>query len=380
MYHCLKTRLLQSEHYSSSESYNREITIDKNTHEEARFWIKNIQRFNGQSILKIFSVLSFFCKLASDASASGFGGFLQIPSDPMRDKINRVIHNCQNKQFRVGSVTTEQLRQGIDIWGTFTLDQSRKSSSWRELYASAELLEVVGSLLSGCIVPLYLDSQVTVMILGGDIPQYPGKFFGGSKKEELQELAIRIFNLTEKHNFGIQPIWIPREQNERADFNSHLNEYNHYDFSLKPEIFHWLDTMYGPHTIDRFASDDSTQLLHYNTKFYSKKASGLDAFMFNWGYDHNNYAFPPPALVGTALQYARDCQAKLTLVFLEWYSRPYMNILLPSTGNPFLIDKVYLGYSLDILEYRTMDAQSRVQHLPKGHIWAAQLDFRQSKV
>ncbi len=133
MYHCLKTRLLQSEHYSSSESYNREITIDKNTHEEARFWIKNIQRFNGQSILKIFSVLSFFCKLASDASASGFGGFLQIPSDPMRDKINRVIHNCQNKHFRIGSVTTEQLRQGIDIWGTFTLDQSRKSSSWREL-------------------------------------------------------------------------------------------------------------------------------------------------------------------------------------------------------------------------------------------------------
>jgi hypothetical protein len=57
-----------------------------------------------------------------------------------------------------------------------------------------------------------------------------------------------------------------------------------------------------------------------------------------------------------------------------------MNILLPSTGNPFLIDKVYLGYSLDILEYRTMDTQSRVQHLPKGHIWAAQVHFRQSKV
>ena len=37
MHHCLKTRLLQSEHYSSSESYNREITIDKNTYEDTRF-------------------------------------------------------------------------------------------------------------------------------------------------------------------------------------------------------------------------------------------------------------------------------------------------------------------------------------------------------
>ena len=210
------------------------------------------------------------------------------------------------QQFSAGSVTTNQLRQAIDIWGTFTLDQSRKSSSWRELYASAELLEVVGSLLTGCIVPLYLDSQVAVMNLGGDIPQYPGNFFGGSKKEELQELVIRIFDLTEKHNFGIHPIWIPREQNERADFNSHFNEYNHYDFSLKTEIFHWLDTMYGPHTIDRFASDDSTQLPYYNTKFYSKNASGLDEFMFNWGYDHDNYVFPPPDLVGIVLQYTRE--------------------------------------------------------------------------
>ena len=158
----------------------------------------------------------------------------------MRGKINRVMLNCKNKQLGVGSETADQLKQGIDIWGTFTLEQSRKSSSWRELYSSAELLEVVGSLLSGCMVPLYLDSQVVIMTLGGDIPQYPGEIFGGSKKENLQELVIRIFNLTEQHNFGIHPIWIPREQNERADSNSHLNEYNHYDCSLscKSEIFH----------------------------------------------------------------------------------------------------------------------------------------------
>ena len=71
MYNCLKTRLLQSERYSSSDSYNREITIDRNTREEAHFWIRNTQRFNGQSILKIFSVLVFSCKLASDPSDSG---------------------------------------------------------------------------------------------------------------------------------------------------------------------------------------------------------------------------------------------------------------------------------------------------------------------
>ena len=112
----------------------------------------------------------------------------------MREKINRVIFNCKNKQFGIGSVTTDQLKQGIDIWGTFTIEQSQESSSWRELYVSVELLEEVDSLLPGCIVPLYLDSQVT------------DKKFGGSKKEDLQELVIRIFNLAEKHNFGIHPM------------------------------------------------------------------------------------------------------------------------------------------------------------------------------
>ena len=98
--------------------------------------------------------------------------------------------------------------------------------------------------------------------------------------------------------------------------------------------------------------------------------------MSNWGYDHNNYVFPPPSLVGTVLQYTQEYQTKLTLVFLEWYSRTYMNTLFPQTGNPFLIDKVYLGYSSDILEYLTVDTQSREHHLPKGHIWSSQLDFR----
>ena len=86
--------------------------------------------------------------------------------------------------------------------------------------------------------------------------------------------------------------------------------------------------------------------------------------------------FPPPVLVGTVLQYTQEFQSKLTLVFLEWYSSPYMNTLFPQTGNPLLIDKVYLGYSLDILEYHTLDTQSRERHLPKGQIWVAKLDFR----
>ena len=130
-------------------------------------------------------------------------------------------------------------------------------------------------------VPIYLDSQVAVMVLGGSIPIYPHKNFGGSKTLELQDLVSWIYDSAEQHNFGIRAIWIPRTLNERSDFNSHWNEYNHYDFCLTREAFAQIEHRFGPHSIDRFASDISHQLPRYNTKYFSPRAEALDAFSLN---------------------------------------------------------------------------------------------------
>ena len=191
---------------------------------------------------------------------------------------------------------------------------------------------------SGIIVPVYLDSQVAVMVLGGQLPKYPHKVFGGSKKEDLQQLVSWIYDLAEKYDFGIHPLWVPRSLNERSDYNSHLNEYNHYDYSLKLGVFKQLELWYGPHTIDRFATDTSTQLKRYNTQYFSPHAEGLDAFTLNWGMGDNNYVFPPPLMVGRAIQHAKQCKASITLIYMEWFSRPYMNMLFPRYKNKYLCD------------------------------------------
>ena len=112
-----------------------------------------------------------------------------------------------------------------------------------------------------------------------------------------------IYDSAEQHNFGIRAIWIPRTLNERSDFNSHLNEYNHYDFCLTREAFAQIEHRFGPHSIDRFASDISSQLPRYNTKYFSPRAEVLDAFSLNWAGD-NNYLFPPPSLAGRAMYHA----------------------------------------------------------------------------
>jgi hypothetical protein len=107
------------------------------------------------------------------------------------------------------------------------------------------------------------------MDLGRTIPNYPQFFFGNSKTLELQDLVSWIYDSDEEYKFGIRAMWILRTLNDASDFNSHLNEYNHYEFCLTREAFAQLEQRFGPHSIDRFASDISYQLPRYNTKYFS---------------------------------------------------------------------------------------------------------------
>lgn len=372
MYACIQTRLLTGESCSKAESYDLLVFVNDDTKKELLYWVSNTKKVNGRAISTRISELSYHCFTSSDASATGYGGFLQIPLESTRIQVNKILQNI--KDLRI-NVTVNQAQQGLDVWGAFSLEQSLRSSSWRELYGTGKLFETFGPILSGITVPVYLDSQVAVMVLGGQLPMYPHKVFGGSKKEDLQKLVSWIYDLAEKYDFGIHPLWVPRSLNERSDYNSHLNEYTHYDYSLKLGVFKQLELWYGPHTIDRFATDTSTQLKRYNTQYFSPHAEGLDAFTLNWGMGDNNYVFPPPLMVGRAIQHAKQCKASITLIYMEWFSRPYMNMLFPRYENKYLCDWKRLGRSHDILEYRSSDADIRVTHLPKGDVCVARLNF-----
>ena len=108
--------------------------------------------------------------------------------------------------------TVSQAQQGLDIWGSFTPHQQINSSSWRELFGAGKLLETFGPILSGTVVPIYLDSQVAVVALGGTIPTYPNKVFGGSKTLELQDLVSWIHDSAEyfHHALNLDTSTYPR--------------------------------------------------------------------------------------------------------------------------------------------------------------------------
>jgi hypothetical protein len=138
------------------------------------------------------------------------------------------------------------------------------------------------------------------------------------------------------------------------------------ELTLTREAFVQVEQRFGPHSIDRFASDISYQLPRYNTKYFLPRAEALDAFSLNWAGD-KNYLFPPLSLVGHAMYHASVCGADITIVYMQWFSRTYMKSLRKYESEGKLLESIYLGHADRVLECRDSLScgERRYQHLPR---------------
>jgi len=153
----------------------------------------------------------------------------------------------------------------------------------------------------------------------------------GSKKSDLQAEALAIFSLCIQGTIRIEPEWLPREQNEIADYYSRIVDWD--DWMLNPAVFSWLDTLWGPHTIDRFANALNAQLERFNSRFWSLGSEVVDAFTCTWA-DENNWWCPPVHLIPRVIIHAQNTKAKGTLVVPQWLSSPLWPLLFPDGFNP----------------------------------------------
>ena len=85
----------------------------------------------------------------------------------------------------------------------------------------------------------------------------------GSKKPDLQAEALAISSISLSQHIRLEPEWIPRKDNELADYLNRIVDYD--DWSLSRSTFRELDKVWGPHTVDRFASHYNTQLSRFNS-------------------------------------------------------------------------------------------------------------------
>ena len=272
----------------------------------------------------------------SDASDTGFGGYV-------------VEHG------------------GCITHGQWTVEEAQKSSTWRELSAVYLVLVSVATKLVNMRVRWFTDNQNVVRILQV-----------GSRKPELHEIALRVFSLAIECQIRLEPEWVPRELNERADFLSRIVDTD--DWYVNPEVFAWLDTIWGPHTVDRFADCNNCQLPRFNSRCWNPGSEAVDTFTTNW-HGENNWWCPPVSLVPRAIGHAEVCMAEGTLVVPEWPSAPFWPLLHPSAKEfaDFVVDVQELPLS-EVLFLPSLSGSTLFNgEKPNTRVLAVRCDFASSK-
>jgi len=155
---------------------------------------------------------------------------------------------------------------------------TRYKSTWRELKAVALAIRAFGHDLKGQSVRVLTDITGVEAILRI-----------GSMKEDLQHMSIG-------------------------------------DWGVLMTFFRYMDSMWEPHTVDRFADVCNTKLLIFSSKCLCPYTSLVDAFSASWE-GHSKWLVPPVELVGQAVRLVKACSAVATLVVPAWPSAPFWPLL-----------------------------------------------------
>ena len=152
----------------------------------------------------------------------------------------------------------------------------------------------------------------------------------GGRVLELSLLAEALWTFLLAHDSSIRAYFVPGVENELADTASrHLILL--VDFKLLESLFQQLNSLYGPFTIDAFASQMNTQLPRFWSQHNDDLAAARDALRQDWA-GENLYINPPYVLLPRILN--RLVQFKVTravVIAPLWPTQGWFPVLLGMT-------------------------------------------------
>ena len=140
----------------------------------------------------------------------------------------------------------------------------------------------------------------------------------------LQESALKVFQLCIDNKIELSIDWIPRSLNEQADELSKRRD--HDDWQVQQHIFSFLNAAVGPFSIDCFATNLSAKVNRFYAKFCCAGVTGIDAFAFNWA-GEMAWMVPPPSLIIATISHCKLCKARGVLVAPKWKSAAFWPFL-----------------------------------------------------
>ena len=256
------------------------VSISEEAFRELIFWRDNFRELDGQPMWQSSprtDVISY-----SDASSTGWGGYV----------------------VQLGNAVAR---------GHWQEEDAGRSSTFRELKAIRLVLASFAHRLKFKECKHRTDNQNTCSIM-----------CIGSNNQDLQQEAVRIFAICRIHGIRLHPEWVPRHLNKKADYWSRVIDTD--DWMLNPAHFRELDMLWGPHTIDRFASFNSKQLPRFCARWQCPGCETVDSFTVGWD-DENNWIVPPIYCISRIIRHMSFGREAGTLVVPLWTSAPWWPLL-----------------------------------------------------
>lgn len=200
--------------------------------------------------------------------------------------------------------------------GSWSVAEQSMHINQKEMRAVSNALLSYAPVVKDRVVRLFEDNTVTQSVLG--------RF--ASRSTVLMDEYRRLWSLLDSLHVHLQVVRVSSEGN-LADAPSRFVDRS--DYKLHPSVFSQLDVLWGPHTIDLFASDSNTQLPAFYSLHRCPNTLGVNAFLQPWR-GHNAYANPPfsSSVLLQLAQKVREEQADITVVVPCWPAQPWFHELM----------------------------------------------------
>jgi hypothetical protein len=263
LHDCLATR----------RSWSSRVKLSRQALHDLEWWTRLPSKWNGRTIWRSPCSAS----LHTDASMTGWGG---------------VVNST------------------LPAHGFWRSAQQRCHITLLELKAVRFSVESFVQELRGRKVLHWCDNQAVVQVLTNVTSRSPAL---------MRELR-KLWRLLDMSDISLRTRYIRSAANVWADQLSRRE--NRDDWMLGWKHFAALEQMYGPHTVERFATANNSHLPRFNFEFHSPGSEGVDAMALPWD-GENNFMNPPWSLLDRVAQKLRMEGSAATVVAPYWVQKTW---------------------------------------------------------
>jgi hypothetical protein len=275
----MPTRLMLREVHRcirSARAYDDLVALTGQARQDLHWWARAASTWNGRAMLPA----AVQAELGTDASDTGWGA----------------------------------VADGEEAAGWWSPEEARASINARELWAVGLGLRALRHRLRNKVVRVKTDSFTTAAYLNNL----------GGRFETLDRVARSVLETAWSLGVTLRAEWLPGVDNTEPDRLSRLSVAE--EWTVARSVFRALDGVFGPHTVDRFASRANAQLPRYDSRLADPSAEATDALSVDWRAD-NNWVAPPFRLLGPTLLHIKRTRAWATVVAPVWRAAPWFALL-----------------------------------------------------